>query len=156
MVDIGFPGLSLGHGILADMSDNGSIVAGVRIHLMSRPSETSQTARVGTVRAKCRFAALPRPGDEIATANLTGVSVSTASISMPWFLKVDLVQHFTDGPEDLAPEAWVVTTMNAPSEPEGCLALVDALGERGWQIEGSFGSDHPFSVAVDTWKGTQL
>ena len=84
------------------------------------------------------------------------VSVSTASISMPWFLKVDLVQHFTDGPEDLAPEAWVVTTMDAPSEPEGCLALVDALGERSWEIEGSFGSDHPFSGAVDTWKGTQL
>lgn len=60
--------------------------------------------------------------------------MSTASIGMPWFLKVDRVQHFTDGPQDLAPEAWAVTAMDAPSEPEGCLALVDALGERGLQI----------------------
>jgi hypothetical protein len=98
---------------------------------------------------------MPRPGDEIATANLTGVSVSTASIGMPWFVRVDRVQHFTDGPEDLEPEVWVVTTMGAPSDPEACLALVDALGERGWQIEGSTGSDHPFSAAVDTWRGTK-
>jgi hypothetical protein len=138
------------------MSDDSTIQVGVRIHLKSKASETGRTTAVGTVYAKCRFVALPRPGDVIATANLTGVSVSTASIGMPMALKVDQVQHFTDGPEDLKPEVWVVSTMDAPANPESCLALVDALGERGWQIDGAIGSDHPFTSAVNIWKGTKL
>jgi hypothetical protein len=136
------------------MNDNNTVQVGVRIYVMNRDTRTGQATRVGTIRAKCRFVALPRPGGEIATANLTGVSVSTSGIGMPFFLTVEKVQHFTDGPDDPNPEAWAVTSMEAPASSEGCLALVDALGERGWTIEGDSG--HPFGAAVETWKATKL
>lgn len=150
------PGLSGRYGTLAGMSDRNTIQAGVRILVMSPDIRTGQRALVGSMIAKCRFVALPGQGDQIATANLTGVSASSTNIGMPLFLTIDRIEHYTNGPGDTDPEGWAVVLMDAPDAPESCLALVDALGERGWRIDGAIGSDHPFSAAVDTWKDSRL
>jgi hypothetical protein len=133
------------------MSD--TITAGVRIHLMAPDPVTGAPKLVGAARNSLRFVALPRPGDQIAAANLIAVTPASSTV-LPLFLEVRAVEHFSDGLDDTSPEVWVVTEAPAPDYAESCEALVEALGSRGWALDG-FSASHPFSEALSAWKAAR-
>jgi hypothetical protein len=130
------------------VSDTNCVQAGLRIEMMD---DGKPPRLIGAARARCSFEAVPREGERIAVANLTGVTADLAGIGLPLFLKVAYLEHFTSGPGDAEPECWAVVPMTAPSAREGCGALVAALGARGWALDG-FRYDHPFAEAVRAWK----
>lgn len=133
------------------VSESGIVQAGLRIEFEARDRQTTAARLVGAARARCPFEGHPQKGDRIAVANIVGVTPATAVAVLPLFLTVGLVEHFTEGPGDGAPERWAVARVSAPADLECCEAIVRALGERGWKLDALLMADHPWVDAVHAW-----